>query len=319
MADATLSLLPVQKADEERKAGCEVVRPTVVLLREYGDERAGWSPVDLPKDYASLEAFGYVLFDKQREGWLLHFHFEGYDIDRCDLKAKRDCWDRGTYFIDTLVSMGALRLIAHFVEKRRGLLKRAPQSPISRAQKRRRENEEEAMSDLAMRDIQAVATEEALPVAEIDMPVSQWKPAAPVYPHGYPPLPRDATYVNWLTDFDSWTKNNAAPGDPITDTGFETRISVAYRRALAHARLIKGKYGIVAGKPCIHCAQAGLVCRVYHPGIGLWNMTADPENQFGRRCAYCRPGIHKSNAACLAHWKAEGGDSHFVRRAWSTS
>ncbi|OSS53018.1 hypothetical protein B5807_02767 [Epicoccum nigrum] len=47
---------------------------------------------------------------------MLHFHTESHN--RCDVKLKANLWDKSAYFVPSLLSEGALRVVPHFVRKK---------------------------------------------------------------------------------------------------------------------------------------------------------------------------------------------------------
>jgi hypothetical protein len=76
-------------------------------------------------------------------------------------------------------------------------------------------------------------------------------------------LPVNATAAQHSNDFNSALLSNAPKGKYGHKDNWDN-ITMEDRSSIAHAKLIKGIYGMTAPAACDHCAEKGAACRVYH-------------------------------------------------------
>jgi hypothetical protein len=96
-------------------------------------------------------------------------------------------------------------------------------------------------------------------------------------------LPPPPSRSEFTTDFGAATTTNASPGV----IGY--RLSTDWTRAhpqiksrIAHAKMIHGKYGVIAPESCPGCKKRGTTCMVYHPGL------KDVGRALNKSCGECR-------------------------------
>lgn len=94
-----------------------------------------------------------------------------------------------------------------------------------------------------------------------------------------PPLDRS----EYTADFEAAQSTNAPPGSfghrPSTQW---TRAHPNVRTRITHARMIHGKYGVIAPESCLACRKRGTVCMLYHPGL------ENVGRALGTYCGECR-------------------------------
>jgi hypothetical protein len=87
-------------------------------------------------------------------------------------------------------------------------------------------------------------------------------------PHGESQntLLSSATATQHAIDFEAASVSNAPKGK----YGYKDNwpgIAKKYQQKIAHAKLIKGIYGIPSSHPCERCASKGTACRIYNPDL----------------------------------------------------
>lgn len=80
------------------------------------------------------------------------------------------------------------------------------------------------------------------------------------------PLPADVSSDQHALDYEAALSTNAAPHEYGYKKNFD-RVGAHFHTKIAHARLIKGKYGAPAPSKCARCSEKGLECRIYHPDL----------------------------------------------------
>jgi hypothetical protein len=79
-------------------------------------------------------------------------------------------------------------------------------------------------------------------------------------------LPSSATAAQHAIDFEAAIASNA-PKDKYGHKDNWHEIAKKYRQKIAHAKLIKGMYGIPSSHPCERCASKDIACRIYNPDL----------------------------------------------------
>jgi hypothetical protein len=79
-------------------------------------------------------------------------------------------------------------------------------------------------------------------------------------------LPANATAAQHSIDFDIALPYNVSEGKYGHKDSWEG-VAKENRSEIAHAKLIKGIYGIASPTACERCAEKGSACRVYHPDL----------------------------------------------------
>ncbi|KAF2451115.1 hypothetical protein P171DRAFT_480151 [Karstenula rhodostoma CBS 690.94] len=106
-------------------------------------------------------------------------------------------------------------------------------------------------------------------------------------PTRYPTLPTSATPENYTKDRQMAMIDNTK--DEFLTSG-RTLESLSSNRVLsiARARLIAGKYGVIARKPCDSCKTRNKICRIFHPIMltEAWH-AAKRYTRKDSRCACC--------------------------------
>lgn len=134
-------------------------------------------------------------------------------------------------------------------------------------------------------------------------PIVNEPKAIPVYyPDVHPALPHDATPENFARDYEMAQNDDTVDEFNVSGMRMADR-SVKSRRSIATARLMRGRYGMMASKPCNSCRENGKNCRVLHPVLysQAWskvNKTWNSSKYGARACAECI-AIGKS---CNAQW-----------------
>ncbi|KAL1607923.1 hypothetical protein SLS60_002862 [Paraconiothyrium brasiliense] len=115
----------------------------------------------------------------------------------------------------------------------------------------------------------------------------------------YPALPADATPEKYVKDKEFAMTDNTR--DVFLTSG-RTMESLSANRAytICKARLIAGKYGVTARKPCDFCKARNRTCRIMHPALHTepWHAVKPPgSGKTTNRCACCS---HLYKAHCNA-------------------
>jgi hypothetical protein len=79
-------------------------------------------------------------------------------------------------------------------------------------------------------------------------------------------LATKATAVNYAIDYDAALSCNASKGKYGHKVNWDD-IAKEHKSRIAHAKLIKGIYGLPAPASCERCAAEGVACRVYRPDL----------------------------------------------------
>jgi hypothetical protein len=81
-------------------------------------------------------------------------------------------------------------------------------------------------------------------------------------------LPNPPSNAEYTADFDKATSENAPPGSFGHRQSSQWSSANTYVRIrIAHAKLIHGKYGVLAPESCGNCKKQGTTCMVYHPHL----------------------------------------------------
>ncbi|KAL5375595.1 hypothetical protein DPSP01_011065 [Paraphaeosphaeria sporulosa] len=83
----------------------------------------------------------------------------------------------------------------------------------------------------------------------------------------YPTLPADATPENYYKDRDDCRADNTRDKFHTSQNRDIRSFSVARRNKIVRARLIAGRYGVEARKPCDSCRALKKSCRIFHPAM----------------------------------------------------
>jgi hypothetical protein len=77
-------------------------------------------------------------------------------------------------------------------------------------------------------------------------------------------LPSPPPVSEYIADFETGVTENALLGtfDWRAEEDWNA-LSLYIRTEIAHAKLIQGKYGVLAPKTCANCRQSGTTCMVY--------------------------------------------------------
>ena len=95
-----------------------------------------------------------------------------------------------------------------------------------------------------------------------------------------PPPPSGREYN---ADFNEATSRNSLSGAFGHRPTSECKTANSYiRTRIAHAKLINGRYGVLAPRSCGNCKDRGTACMVYHP-----NLDGDGR-ALGTYCGKCR-------------------------------
>jgi hypothetical protein len=93
-------------------------------------------------------------------------------------------------------------------------------------------------------------------------------------------LPANTTAGQHAFDFDAALGSNAPKGQYGHKDNWQ-EIGKGYKAKVAHARLIKGDYGIPSPHACERCASKDLACRIYNPDLRAARVNQGP-------CGECR-------------------------------
>jgi hypothetical protein len=107
----------------------------------------------------------------------------------------------------------------------------------------------------------------------------------------YPALPADATPDNLIKDRETARVDNTRDEFLRSDRDIAS-LCQSRQEMIARARLIAGKYGVVAQKPCSYCVTKKRSCRILHPSLYAEPFTTVMKHWFRgkRRCACCTAG-----------------------------
>lgn len=118
----------------------------------------------------------------------------------------------------------------------------------------------------------------------------------------YPPLPEDVTLETFHQDRVAATLDNTRDEIHTSNRHIQS-LSAQRRQQIAKARVIAGKYGVAAHKPCDPCVKAGKDCRVMHPDL-LSGRALENANANGRAiCGRCQSITPSRCNALLRHGK----------------
>jgi hypothetical protein len=127
-------------------------------------------------------------------------------------------------------------------------------------------------------------------------------------------LPQLATHESWTIDFEVAKQHYAnihwEGPMPTGGTGMAQHV-----HRVVHREMIEGKYGMTAVRPCSHCVDAEVVCRIYHSDCYKCNIPGrDTRKMLGWRCVRCREN-EKLLGGCNAQFPPEKmlpGQNEFV-------
>ena len=122
----------------------------------------------------------------------------------------------------------------------------------------------------------------------------------------YPKLPDDATPASFVKDRKAARVDNTR--DEFHTTKRDIRSFTASRiGSIAKARMIAGKYGVDAKKPCDHCVKRGEDCRLLHPVLltSAWKGVPGFKNTASVKCAQC---VNASAAKCNGGYGGDDGN-----------
>lgn len=96
-------------------------------------------------------------------------------------------------------------------------------------------------------------------------------------------LPNPPSSAEYTVNFDKATSENVPPGSfGHRHTSQWNSANTYIKTRLAHAKLIHGKYGIIAPEGCSNCKKRGTTCMVYHP------LLDGDGRALGSYCGECR-------------------------------
>lgn len=241
---------------------------------------------DVTDNERKLEFMSHRVLSKGSKNFSVHFHFDDLHWEG---KALPSLWNDGAYLNPECLRGGKLHLFAHFEKsKARSLAPRTPaisttpslciptteETPLEQSQlavRRQQQSEIDFLSDSdsdtsgETNFLLSPSKSERMSDDDDDDHEKEEEHDVRVQ-ESRPPFPLSVTTIGHAIDFKKACLSNAPKGK----FGHKERwdnISKPYKAYIAHAKLIKGKYGLPSAQPCTHCVRMRLVCRIYHPDL----------------------------------------------------